>query len=106
MSGSRVHRRPVYPGEFSEEDILDMSSTIDKVGDSWTQRYYMLSFLLEELDALSVTWIKKCSAQGIRSALSSEACCLLLNLFQVYFSESDQSFLTVYSLLKACLLEG
>ncbi|MXQ93911.1 hypothetical protein E5288_WYG022066 [Bos mutus] len=44
--------------------------------------------------------------QGIRSALSSEACCLLLYLFQVHFIESDQSFLIVHFLLKACLLEG
>lgn len=36
MSGSRVHRKPVYPGKFPERDIMDMSFTIDKVGDRWT----------------------------------------------------------------------
>lgn len=105
MSGSRVHRRPVYPGEFLEEDILDMSSTIDEVGESWTTALPCWASV-RRAGALSVTWVRKCSAQGIRSALSSDACCLLLNFFQVHFSESDQSFLTVYFLLKACLSEG
>lgn len=100
MSGSTVHRRPVHLVSSQRRTFWTCPPQQIRLMKDGPQHCCAELPVRKaghsRCDLGKEVW----QPQSIRSALSSEACCLLLYLFQVHFVESDQSFLIVYVLLK------